>query len=68
MRLYTNGPRGNTENSSHMKGGTILLRGWNWTESESSEGDRGTGLSSGDPKDANSINHGNRIARLGRRD
>ena len=68
MRLYTNGPRGNTENSSHTKGGTILLRGRNQTESESSEGDRGMGLSSGDPKVANSINRGNQIARLGRRD
>ena len=51
-----------------MKGGTILLGEQYRTESESSEGDRGTGLSSGDPKVANSINRGNQIARLGRRD
>ena len=68
MRLYINGLRGNTENSSHTKGGTILLGEWYQTESESSEEDRGTGLSSGDPKVANRINRGNRIARLGRRD
>ena len=68
MRLYTNGPRGNTENSSHTKGGTILLGERYQTESESSEGDRGTGLSSGDLKVANHINCGNQIARLGRRD
>ena len=68
MRLYTTGSRGNTENSSHTKGGTILLGEWYWTESESSKGDRGTGLSSGDPKVTNRINRGKRIARLGRRD
>ena len=68
MRLYTNGPRGNTENSSHTKGGTILLGERYQMELESSEGDRGTGLSSGDPKVANRINRGNRITRLGRRD
>ena len=68
MRLYTTGSRGNTENSSHTKGGTILLGERYRTESESSERDRGTGLSSGDPKVANCINHGNQIARLGRRD
>ena len=68
MRVYTTGSRGNTENSSHTKGGTILLGEWFRTESESSEGDRGTGLSSGDPKVANCINHGNQITRLGRRD
>ena len=59
MRIYTTGSRGNTENLSHMKGGTILLGEWYWMESESSEGDRGTGLSSGDPKVANHINRGN---------
>ena len=68
MRLYTTGSRRNTENLSYMKGGTILLREWYQMESESSEGDRGTGLSSGDPKVANRINRGNWIARLGRRD
>ena len=68
MRLYTTGSRGNIENSSHMKGGTILLREWYWTESESSEGNRGTGLSSGDPKVASCINCGNWITGLGRRD
>ena len=51
-----------------MKGGTILLGEWYRMELESSEGDRGMGLSSGDPKVVNCINHGNQIARLGRRD
>ena len=68
MRLYTTGSRGNTENSSYTKGGTTLLGERYRTESESSEGDRGTELSSGDPKVTNRINRENRIARLGRRD
>ena len=68
MRIYTTGSRGNTENSSHTKGGTILLGEQYRMELESSEGDRGMGLSSGDPKVANCINRGNWIARLGRRD
>ena len=68
MRLYTTGSRGNTENSSHMKGGTILLGEQYRMESESSEGDRGMGLSSGDPKVANCVNRGNWITRLERRD
>ena len=68
MRLYTTGSRGNTENPSHTKGGTILLGERYRMESESSERDRGTGLSSGDPKVVNRINRGNWIARLGRRD
>ena len=68
MRLYTTGSRGNTENLSHTKGGTILLGEWYQMELESSEGDRGTGLSSGDPKVANRINRGNWITGLGRRD
>ena len=68
MRLYTTGSRGNSENSSHMKGGTILLGEQYRMESESSEGDRGMGLSSGDPKVANCVNCGNWITRLERRD
>ena len=68
MRLYTTGSRGNTENLSRTKGGAILLREWFWMGLENSEGDRGTGLSSGDLKVVNCINHGNWIARLGRRD
>ena len=60
--------RGNTENSSHTKGGTILLGEWYQTESESSEGDRGTELSSGDSEVVNCINCGNWITRSGRRD
>ena len=68
MRIYTTGSRGNTENLSHMKGGSILLGEQYWTELESSEGDRETRLSSGDPKVTNRINCGNWIARLGRRD
>ena len=51
-----------------MKGGTTLLRERYWMELESSEGDRGTELSSGDSEVTNHINHGNQITRLGRRD
>ena len=51
-----------------MKGGTKLLREWYQMELESSEGDRGMELSSGDLKVANLINCGNQITRLGRRD
>ena len=68
MRLYTTGSRGNTENSSHTKGGTILLGEQYQMKLESSEGDRGMGLSLGDLKVANRINRRNQITRLGRRD
>ena len=51
-----------------MKGGTTLLGEWYQMGLESSEGDRGTELSSGDLKVMNYINRGNQITRLGRRD
>ena len=51
-----------------MKGGTTLLGEQYWMELESSEGDRGMELSSGDSEVANHINCGNQITRSGRRD